>query len=146
MASLLGVTDTLDAIKNMVAIFTIILAAMITVLMERSFIAKEKGEIALMKAFGMRNAKIYSYHILRFVFVGIIAIIIAELLALPFTHLFIDPIFKMMGLELAVDYVMNPFEMFLVYPLVILAATTISAFLTSLYTKRIKSMDTANIE
>ncbi len=146
LASLIGVTDTLDAIKNMVAIFTIILAAMITVLMERSFIAKEKGEIALMKAFGMRNAKIYSYHILRFVFVGIIATIIAELLALPFTHLFIDPIFKMMGLELAVDYVMNPFEMFLVYPLVILAATTISAFLTSLYTKRIKSMDTANIE
>lgn len=146
IAHLIGVTDTLDMMKNMVTIFTIILAAMIIVLMERSFIAKEKGEIALMKAMGVRNKKIYAYHILRFVFVGIIAIIIAELLALPLTHLLIDPIFKMMGMELAVDYVMNPWEMFLVYPLVILATTTISAFLTSLYTKRIKAMDTANIE
>jgi putative ABC transport system permease protein len=145
-ADMIGVTETLDAVKSMVAILTIVLAALITVLMERSFIAKEQGEIALMKAIGIRNGKIYVYHTLRFLFVGIIAVIIGEIFAMPLTHLCIDPIFKMMGMELAVDYVMNPAEMYLILPLVILVTTTVSAFLTSLYTRKIKASDMANVE
>ncbi len=145
-ADMLGVTETLAAVKSLIVILTIVLAALITVLMERSFIAKEEGEIALMKAVGMRNGKIYAYHTLRFLFVGMIAVIIGEILAMPLTHLCIDPVFKMMGMEIAVDYVINPVEMYLMFPLVILVTTTVSAFLTSLYTRKIKSSDTANIE
>lgn len=52
----------------------------------------------------------------------------------------------MMGMELSVDYIINPIELFLVFPLIIIVTTTISAFLTSFCTKRIKSSDTANIE
>ncbi len=141
-----GVGDTLNAVKSLVAILTIVLSALITVLLERSFIAKEQGEIALMKAIGMRNGKIYAYHTARFGVVGIIAIIIGEIFAIPLTHLCIDPIFKMMGMELAVDYVINTMEMYLIFPLVILVTTTLSAFLTSLYTRKIKASDTANIE
>ncbi len=146
IADSLMVTETLATVKSLIVILTIVLAALITVLMERSFIAKEEGEIALMKAVGMRNGKIYAYHTLRFLFVGMIAVIIGEILVMPLTHLCIDPIFKMMGMEIAVDYVINPVEMYLVFPLVILVTTTISAFLTSLYTRKIKSSDTANIE
>lgn len=146
VADMVGVAGTLDTVKSLVVMLTIVLSALITVLMERSFIAKEQGEIALMKAVGMRNGKIYAYHTLRFLFVGIIAVIIGEALALPLTHLCIDPIFKMMGMELAVCYVINPAEMYLLFPLVILLTTTVSAFLTSLYTRKIKSSDTANIE
>ena len=143
---MLGVADTLASVKSLIVILAIILAALITVLMERSFIAKEQGEIALMKAVGTRNGKIYAYHALRFLFVGIIAVCIGEMFAMPLTHFCIDPIFKMMGMELAVDYVINPVEMYLIFPIVILATTTVSAFLTSIYTRKIKSSDTANIE
>lgn len=143
---LLGVADTLAAVKSLMVMLTIVLSALITVLMERSFIAKEQGQIALMKAVGTRNGKIYAYHALRFLFVGMIAVLIGEIFAIPLTHLCIDPIFKMMGMELAVDYVINPVEMFLIFPVIILATTTLSAFLTSLYTRKIKSSDTANIE
>jgi hypothetical protein len=144
--NMVGVADTLDAVKSMVAILTIILSALITVLMERSFITKEQGEIALMKAVGTRNDRIYAYHTLRFVFVGMIAGIIAEIFALPLTHLCIDPLFKMMGMEMTVDYELAPVEMFIVFPLAVLVTTIASAFLTSLYTRKIKSSDTANIE
>ncbi|MBQ8148820.1 MAG: FtsX-like permease family protein, partial [Lachnospiraceae bacterium] len=143
---MLGVVDTLATVKALVVMLTIVLAALITVLMERSFIAKEQGEIALMKAVGTRNGKIYAYHTLRFFFVGVIAVLIGEIFAMPLTHLCIDPVFKMMGMELAVDYVVNPLEMYLTFPIVILLTTTVSAFATSLYTRRIKSSDTANIE
>jgi len=141
-----GVADALKAVKTLMVVLTVILAALITVLMERSFIAKEEGEIALMKAIGMRYGKIYRYHALRFLFVGIVAVIAGEIFAMPLTHLCIDPIFKMMGMELAADYVINPSEMFVVFPLTILMTTTISAFLTALYTRKIKSSDMATIE
>jgi putative ABC transport system permease protein len=142
----IGVTETLDAVKVLVTLLTIVLTILVTMLMERSFIVKEQGEIALLKAIGIGNHKIYAYHTLRFFFVGAIAVIFGEICALPLTHLCVDPIFKMMGMELAVDYVINPIEMYLIFPLVILVTTTVSAFLTTLYTKKIKSSDTANIE
>ena len=143
---MLGVADTLAAVKSLIVILTIVIAALITVLMERSFIAKEQGEIALMKAVGTRNGKIYAYHALRFLFVGMIAVLMGEIFAMPLTHLCIDPIFKMMGMELAVDYSINPVEMFLTFPIIVLTTTTLSAFFTALYTRKIKSSDTANME
>ena len=146
VSDMLIVTDAMDAMKYLVAVLTILLTALVTVLMERSFIEKEKGEIALLKAIGTRNSKIYAYHTLRFTFVGIITVIVGEILAMPLTHLCLDPIFKMMGMELGVNYVINPLEMYLIFPGIILATTAVSAFLTALYTRNIKSSDTANIE
>ncbi|MEE1057311.1 MAG: FtsX-like permease family protein [Acutalibacteraceae bacterium] len=142
----LSVTDTFATVKSIMVILTVVIAALVTVLIERSFIAKEQGEIALMKAIGTRNGTIYAYHALRFLFVGIMAVIFSIILALPLTHLCMDPIFKMIGMETAVNYSINPIEMFLAFPVVVLATTTLSALFTALYTRKIKSSDTASIE
>ena len=141
-----GVGGAIDSVKKMSAVLTVILAALITILIERSFIAKEQAEIALMKAIGMRNSKIYGQHTLRFFISAAAAVLIAELLGLPLTKLCFDPIFGSMGLEMGVEYVQNPVEIYAVFPIIVLAATVISAFLTSLYTGKIKSSDTASIE
>lgn len=144
--SYFGAAETIDTIKLMVVILTVVLTILVTVLMERSFIIKEQSEIALMKAIGTSNGKIYAYHTLRILFVSIAAIVLGELIALPVTHLCIDPIYKMMGLELAMDYEINSLEMFVVFPLIILVIPAVSALVTSLYTRKIKSSDMANAE
>lgn len=141
-----GVGDAIDAVKKMSAVLTVILAALITVLMERSFIAKEQAEIALMKAIGIRNAKIYGQYTLRFIIAVAAAVLLAEFLGMPLTKLCFDPVFGTMGLEMGVEYVQAPVEIYAVFPVIVLSATAISAFLTSLYTKKIKSSDTASIE
>lgn len=141
-----GVGGAIDAVKKMSAVLTVILAALIAVLMERSFIAKETAEIALMKAIGVRNSTIYGQYTLRFFISAAAAVLIAELFGMPFTKLCFDPIFESMGLEMGVEYVQNPVEIYAVFPVIVLAATVVSAFFTSLYTRRIKSSDTANIE
>ena len=146
VADMLAVTDTFAMVKSIMVILTVVIAVLVTVLMERSFIAKEEGEIALMKAIGTRNETIYAYHALRFLFVGIIAVILGVIFALPITQLCMNPILKMMGMETGVDFSINPVEMFLVFPGIILVTITLSAFLTALYTRKIKSSDTANIE
>ena len=141
-----GVGGAIDAVKKLSAVLTVILAALVTVLMERSFIAKEQGEIALMKAIGMRNSTIYGQYTLRFFIAVSAAVIIAELLGMTLTKLCFDPIFGTMGLEMGVEYVQDPVEIYAVFPAIVIAATAASAFFTSLYTKKIKSSDTANIE
>ena len=141
-----GVGDAIDAVKKMSAVLTVILAALITVLMARSFIAKEQAEIALLKAIGIRNAKIYGQYTLRFFIAVAAAVLLAEFLGMPLTKLCFDPIFGTMGLEMGVEYMQNPVEVYAVFPVIVLTATAVSAFLTSLSTKKIKSSDTASIE
>ena len=142
----IGVVDTLEYVQMFITILTVVLVVMLTVLLEISFITKEKSEIALMKATGMKNGKIIGQQVMRFVFVTVIAVLLAWILALPMTHLCIDPVFKMMGMALAVDYNINPLEMFIIFPAIILVSTTLSATLTALMTKKIKPVDTASIE
>jgi putative ABC transport system permease protein len=141
-----GVSDMLNSFKKMTLIITILIVIMISVLMERSFIAKEKGEIALMKAMGFRSRSIIAQHTLRFMIVGAVSSLLAALLCKPATKLAIDPVFKMMGADSGVGYDINFAEVFALYPLIIVAATLAGAMLTAVYTKTIKASDTADIE
>lgn len=139
ISDMLGVTEPLNAIKILIAIITVLLVALISVLMERSFIEKEQGEIGLMKAIGISGKTIYLYHALRFLFIGMISVMISEIFAIPLTHLCIDSLFKMMGLETGVDYVINPMETFITFPAIVFITTMICAYLTSMYIRKIKS-------
>ena len=57
----------------------------------------------------------------------------------------ISPIFGMMGAT-DINYNIEPLQIFILYPGIILAVTLLVAWITALYTKTIKSSDTANIE
>ena len=141
-----GTSDTIAAVKNMILIVTLLIVILIAVLMERSFISREKAEIALMKAVGFNNGAVIAHHTARFAIVALISSVIAAALCIPLTKLTIDPIMGIMGAVNGVGYEIRPLEIFVIYPLIILAITILAAFITSLYTKTIKSSDTADIE
>lgn len=141
-----GAADTISSVKNMVLLISILITIMISVLMERSFIAKEKSEIALMKAMGFKSCSIITQHTLRFGIIGVTASAIAIALSAPLTKLVIDPIFALMGAVSGIRYEIRPLEVFAVYPLLLIAATLAGVFLTALYTRTIKASDTSDIE
>ena len=130
-----GAGDIVAGVKNLVLIISLIIIVMISVLMGRSFISKEKSEIALMKALGFRNSAVYAHHMTRFFIVGVVASVVSMLLCKPLTKLAIDPIFSVMGAVAGISYEIRPVEIFVIYPLVILSATLAGTFMTSLYTK-----------
>lgn len=144
-ADCIGVVDTMEAVGYLLLAITIIVVILVTILMERSFISDEKGEIAILKAIGFKDSSIAIWHLKRFVFVSVTAIIGAILLSVPMTNLCITPIFKMMGMR-QVSYSINLLKLLVVYPVIILGVMVISTTLTALYTKTIKSSDTASIE
>ncbi len=127
-------------------VMTIILVFLIIMLMERSFISKEKSEVALMKAVGVNGRSIISQHILRFVIVAILACIISSAAVVPLSAAMLEFVSQMIGdvKKISVDF--NPAEIFAVCPAILLAATVFGTFITALHTRKIKASDTASIE
>ena len=142
----MGVGDMIATVKNLVLMLSLIIIILLAVLMERSFISKERSEIALLKAVGFDSGSVILYHAMRFGITVIIAIVTASALLMPLTKLIIDPIFGMMGAIGKIEYQFNALEIFGAYPVIIFCVAVLSAALTALYTKTIKASDTASIE
>lgn len=142
----MGVGDTIASVRNLVLMLSLIIIILLAVLMERSFISKERAEIALMKAIGFCSGSVISYHTMRFGITVLTAIVTASALLMPLTKLVMNPIFGMMGAVGDIEYQFNALEIFGLYPVIIFCVTVFSATLTALYTKTIKASDTASIE
>ena len=139
------VAGTLESVQFLLLGITLVVVMLVTILMERSFIADEKGQIAILKAIGFRDSAIIKWHVYRFGLVGLLAVILAAVCSIPMTELCINPIFGMMG-AVDIDYNIDPLQIFVLYPGAVLVMTVIVAWLTALYTKTIKSSDTASVE
>ena len=135
----------MEAVQVLLLAITIVVVILVTVLVERSFISDEKSQTALLKAIGFQYGTIISWNTLRFGIVALAAAILAAAASIPMTELCITPIYGMMGAT-KIKFNIDPLQIFLIYPTIIFTVTIISAFLTSLYTRKIKSSDTANIE
>lgn len=142
----IGMVEAIDSMTYMILGIAMVIIILITVLMERSFIAKERGEIALLKAIGFKDSSIIKWHSLRFVIVSIISTIISLATLIPLTNLAVGPVFAMMGASYGMEYVIDPIAVFVVYPLIVVATTLISAILTALHTRTIKSSEISGIE
>lgn len=141
-----GMSDTLNAIKRMMMFITVIVTALIVILMERSFISKEKSEIALMKAVGIPNSSIVAQHTLRFVIVSVLACIISAAVLMPISNGMMNWICSMIGDVSGIRCAVDSVEIFVICPAILIGVTVIGSFLTALYTKTIKASDTASIE
>ncbi len=141
-----GMSDTLNVIKQMMMIITVIVTALIVILMERSFISKEKSEIALMKAVGVDNGSIILQHSLRFVIVSVIACIVSSAVLMPISDVMMNWVGNMVGDVSGLKCDFDPLEIFVICPAILIGVTVIGSFLTALYTKTIKASDTASIE
>lgn len=144
-ANCIGVTGTMNSVTGLMLLITGIVVILVSVLMERSFISDEKGQIALLYAIGFKNTFVLKWHVLRFVIIAALSELLAVALVIPFTKLWCNPIFKTMGATHIV-YCFKPLSLLVAIPLTIIVITTVTAFITSLYTKKIKSKDISNIE
>ena len=140
----MGVADTMVAVQNLLLIITLLVVLLVTILMERSFVADEKSQIAILKAVGFRNRAIVKWHVIRFGICTVIAIAAAVILSVPMTYLCITPIFKMMGMvKVSFDFDVLKLA---VYTGIVLVFTMLMAWITSQAVRRVKSSDTANNE
>ncbi len=140
-----SVVPTMEAVQFLLLTITIVVVILVTILVERSFISDEHSQIAILKAIGFGSGTIINWHTTRFGIVALAAAILAAIASIPMTKLCITPVFGMMGAR-DINFNFDPMQIFLLYPAVIFAVTILTAWITSLYTKTIKTSEATNIE
>lgn len=139
------IAGQLDNVKTLILSIIIGINVLVAVLMVKSFIVKEKGDIALMKAIGFNSAFLTVWQTLRIGIVLIVSVLTGALISSPLSSLIITPIFRMMG-AYSIEYEIRGIEVYIVYPVIVLAATSLAAFISAQGLRKISSAEISNNE
>lgn len=140
-----NVADQLDGMKTLILCIILGINALVALLMAKSFITKEKNEIALLKAIGFKNSPLTLWQTLRIGIVLLVSVLIGVIISAPLSDLIITPIFRMMG-AFSIEYEIRALEVYLVFPLLMLMVTALAAFISAQGLRKISSSDISNNE
>jgi putative ABC transport system permease protein len=140
-----GISSQLNDVKQFIVIVIIAINMLVSILMVKTFITKEKGEIGMLKSIGFSNDSIISWQVLRIGIILIISTIIGAIISNPISQISSGQVFTMMGAS-HIEFVIKPLEVYLMYPAIILVCTLFTSFLSALQIKRISAQETNNIE
>lgn len=146
MDTMIGnITDQMDIMMIFIVGIVLIINSLITVLMMRTIMTKERGDIALLKSMGFRNSAVKGWQTRRILIVLIAAIMLGTLFSNMMAPLVIGPIFAMMGAN-KMELTMNPLEAYVIYPLLLLAVTGFSAVICARNVKQVDLKEVNNME
>lgn len=140
-----GIGDYFSGVKNIVVAIVVIINILVAVLMEKSFLIKEKGEIATLKAIGFKNRSLILLQTLRIVIIMILSVIVAILLSNPVEQITSGLIFKMMGVY-SIEFIINYFESYLLYPIIIVITVILAIIIISQQIRKVSSSEINTME
>lgn len=139
------VAEQIEGVKRLILGIILCVNILVAVLMVKSFLTKEKGEIAMLKAMGFHNPSLVSGQSLRIGIVLAASIVIGIAVSTPLSKLTIGPIFRMMG-AYSIQFEIKPLEVYVIYPMILLAATVLAAAAGALQLRKISASETSNVE
>jgi putative ABC transport system permease protein len=141
-----NVAGSLEGVRTITIVLALMICILIAVLMERSFITRETGEIALMKATGFSDDALIIWHTLRTVIVLAAAAVISVFVSTPFTDISTGQGFRLMGATAGIEYAINAPEVYVLYPLLMIIAAAAATFLTAQSIRQISATECSAIE
>lgn len=146
MDTMIGsVKEQMDILMTCITVIVLIINGLITVLMMKTMMTKERGDIALLKSIGFANRSIKAWQVARILLVLVTAIVIGTILSKLLAPYTMGPIFAMMGAN-KIELVTNPLEAYVIYPLLLLTATGISAYICAGGVKRVDLKEVNSME
>lgn len=136
-----------DVLKSMLMPMTLMLCAiimLITLLMEKLFITREKGEIAMLKSIGFRHRAIRNWQMMRMCLVVVVSMIISIPLSLLSNQFVLKPIFAIMGADVAIQ--VDPMQAYLIYPGILLIGIMLATMIATHQVKHINIREMNNLE
>lgn len=98
-----GIKESVERFQNPMTLLLCSVIMLITILMEKLFIAREKNEIAMMKSIGFKNRDIRKWQMIRMIWVVFIAMIAVIPLSLLSNQILLTPVFAVLGAELEIQ-------------------------------------------
>lgn len=140
-----GVSERVSSLKLMILVLVVLINVMVVVLMQRMFLIRERGEMGMMKAIGFADKAIIGWQTKRILLVVFAGIFIGTVTGTPFSKITSGQVFKIMGAR-NIEFVVNPLEVYAIYPLAVLVITIIACVLTMRRVKSISVQEINNIE
>ncbi len=140
-----GISDMLVPIKYVMLAIVIIVNILIVMLMQKMFLVRERGEMAMLKSVGFSNGKIISWQTKRIAMVLFLGIVLGTITGTPFSQLTSGQVFKFMGAS-KIEFQINALEVYVIYPLAIFVASVLMCMVTMLSVRKITVNDMNEIE
>ncbi len=131
-----GISERLEDLKLLIVAIVILICVMVVVLMQKLFVIREKGQLGMLKAIGFSNRTIIAWQAKRVGVVLLIGTVLGIATATPFSRITAGQVFRMMGAK-NIQFVVNPLEVYVAYPLVILGVTLLACVITMLSIRKI---------
>lgn len=130
------ISGMLKPVKTLIMTLVIIINILVMVLMQKMFLIREKGEMGMLKAIGFSNSSIISWQTKRMALVLFFGVLLGTVTGTPFTQLTSGQVFKFMGAS-KIEFVINPLEIYVLYPVAIWVATVLACVITMLQVKKV---------
>lgn len=140
-----SIVEQIDVMVIMITVLVLVINSMITVLTMKTMTAKERGDIAMLKSLGFTNATIRGWQVKRILLILISAILLGIVLAKLLAPITIAPIFAMMGAS-SIELTVKPLETYVIYPLVLLSVTGLSALFSTIEIGKVDAKEVNNME
>ncbi len=140
-----GIMDQIDTVMLVIAGIVLLINSLITILTMKSLMTKERGDIALLKSMGFRNSAVRKWQTLRIMIILVAAIVFGTVLSNLLAPFIIGPIFAMMGGN-HIKLVMDPLEAYVIYPLLLLSVTGLSAAICAGAVRRVELREINTME
>lgn len=139
-----GIQESLSELLIPMTAMLCAVIMLITLLMEKLFIVREKGEIAMMKSIGFRNSSIRSWQVIRMILVALVSMLAAVPLSMLSNRFMLEPIFAIMGADVHIQ--IEPVQVYLIYPGVLLLGIICATIFATGQIKRIHIREMNNME
>lgn len=139
-----SVKNTMRAMQIPMTIMLCVLIMLISLLMMKLFIVREKGQLAMLKSIGWRNHDIRMWLVMRMVWVVILSMIFAVPLSMMCNHFILRNIFAIMGAELRIQ--VEPLKAYVLYPAVLLVGIMTATYAATESVRRIQTSDMKIVE
>lgn len=140
-----GTVKMIDDLKNLIVSVVLGIIFLITCLIVRMLISREIPEIALLKSIGFRHRQLRRWQIGRIAIILILSIIVGTALAGSLGGLLVSGVFRIMGAT-EVGLVIEPIQVYLIYPAALLASTILAAAVSIGQIKKTKVWEINNQE
>ena len=112
-----NISEIVQAVIYLLTVVVLVINALITALMMKAMIERERGDIALLKSLGFSNRKIRVWQIERVLLLLVTAIVSGALLSKLLAPYTMGPIFAMMGAN-KVQLEVRMIEAYVIYPMI----------------------------
>jgi putative ABC transport system permease protein len=140
-----GTASMIGDVKLVVLMVVIVINVLVVVLMQKIFITKEKGQIAMLKAIGFSKRAIYSWQLRRIGLVLASGMIIGVLTSELFTSLTSGLVFKFMGCK-TIEFSIDVLEVYITDPLLVIGITLLGCCLSISKIKKINVQEVNDME